>query len=217
MRRSSRIAHAWQHGNAEGGDFGYGGRRSERWISYDDEMAPRPSTHTMGEVHDYGLSIDHWSDRHGKKVAFGEMTLRTEEIVSDVPYEDWELSREDFEGYTGNAGMTLERWYHRAAIVIWPSERNSRVLCDAGTVAAISGLQVMIDQWKCARKNDQKRQHERCLEFATAIIDTWRPAGSIITRTHVRSGVDRSNIPGFAPAFGRTGTCLLLPDTSHAV
>ena len=41
----------------------------------------------MGEVHDYGLSIDHWSDRHGKKVAFGEMTLRTEEIVSDVPYE----------------------------------------------------------------------------------------------------------------------------------
>ena len=182
----------WQHGSAEGGDFGYGGRRSERWISYDDEMAPRPSTHTMGEVHDYGLSIDHWSDRHGKKVAFGEMTLRTEEIVSDVPYEDWELSREDFEGYTGNAGMTLERWYHRAAIVIWPSERNSRVLCDAGTVAAISGLQVMIDQWKCAPKNDQKRQHERCLEFATAIIDTWAP-GRFHYHSYARQvRVDRS-------------------------
>ena len=33
----------WQHGSHEGGDFGYGGRRSERWISYDDEMAPRPA------------------------------------------------------------------------------------------------------------------------------------------------------------------------------
>mgnify|MGYP000179807652 CR=1 FL=1 len=36
-----------------------------------------------------------------------------------------------------NAGMTIERWYHRAAVVIWPRERHFDVLCGAGTDAAI--------------------------------------------------------------------------------
>ena len=46
--------------------------------------------------------------------------------------DDGDPSEEDFEDYTGNAGMTLERWYHRAAVVIWPRERHFAVLCGAG-------------------------------------------------------------------------------------
>ena len=53
-----------------------------------------------------------------------------------------------FEGFTGNAGMTLERWYHRAAIVIWPRDKHFAVLCDAGTDAAIGGLQPLVKRLK---------------------------------------------------------------------
>jgi hypothetical protein len=37
------------------------------------------------------------------------------EIVTDTALDAGDPSEEDFEDYTGNAGMTLERWYHRAA------------------------------------------------------------------------------------------------------
>jgi len=30
----------------------------------------------------------------------------------------------EYTGFMGNWGNTLDRWYHRAAIVIWPRERT---------------------------------------------------------------------------------------------
>ena len=170
----------WQSGSAEGGydDGGYGrGRgRRHRWSFDDDEDEDGPdggSNHEMGEIFDESLSINHWSDRDGNKVLFGEMELEEDEIVSDTPSEDWDISREEFEGFTGNAGMTLERWYHRAAVVIWPEKLNFEVLCDAGTDAAIAGLRSMVFALKKTPKSDQHKHREQCLEFAKAIIKTW--------------------------------------------
>jgi hypothetical protein len=142
----------WQSGSAEGDDYGYSrGRQRYRSWSYDDDEDEQyfddGTGHEMGEVYEESVSINYWSNRDGNKIAYGEMDLDTAEIVSNVPREDWDLGREEFEGYTGNAGMTLERWYHRAAIVIWPKENNFRVLCDAGTDAPISGLKSMVGKW----------------------------------------------------------------------
>ncbi len=170
------ITH-WQSGSAEGGDYGYSsGRGRYRSWSYEEAEDPDEGTgHEMGEVFDETLSINHWSDREGNKIAFGEMGLDLAEIVSDCPPDDWDLGHEEFEGFTGNAGMTLERWYHRAAVVIWPAEKNFEVLCGAGTDAAISGLKKMIAQLKLARASDQQEQRASCVKFASAIITTWAP------------------------------------------
>ncbi len=178
----------WQNGSAEGGDDDYSYRRRRRNCrrSEDDEdeedhdedngaNAVKLSGYDMGEVFDEGWSIDHWSDLAGAVVALGEMCLDEEEIVSGQPPEAWAISREEFEGYTGNAGMTLERWYHRAAIVVWPREYHFRVLCDAGTGAAIAGLNTMVAEWRAARGPDQERQRERCVQFAEAIMAAWSP------------------------------------------
>ena len=29
----------------------------------------------------------------------------------------------EYEGYMGNWGNTLDRWYHRAAVIVWPREQ----------------------------------------------------------------------------------------------
>jgi hypothetical protein len=71
----------------------YSSYRSRRSWSYDDEEsddegeAERASDYEMGEVYEESLSLDHWSDRHGKKVPFGEIDVRDEEIVSEQPRE----------------------------------------------------------------------------------------------------------------------------------
>ena len=168
------LATHWQSGSAEGGDYGY--RRYSRW-SYDeeDEEPDGGTDHEMGEIYDESMSLDHWSDRQGRKIPLGRMNLQRDEIVSPKPPEEWELSREEFEGYTGNAGMTLERWYRRAAVVVWPQERHFEVLCNAGTDAAIAGLESMVTQGKQAAKSKKDAQRESCLKFAKAIIKTWAP------------------------------------------
>jgi hypothetical protein len=40
------------------------------------------------------------------------------------PSVDLEPFESEHEGYTGNAGNTVEHWYHRAAVVLWPRERT---------------------------------------------------------------------------------------------
>jgi hypothetical protein len=189
----------WQTGSAEGGDYGYsyGDRDYESW-SYgeeDEEPDEEPDEgtgHEMGEIYEEGLSINHWSDREGNKIAFGEMAVDEAEIVSDRAPEDWDLGREEFEGYTGNAGMTLERWYHRAAVVIWPKEKNFEVLCDAGTDAAIAGIKKLVGRLKRARRSDQQKLKKECTQFASAIIKTWGPPEFSYHSYSSETNLDRS-------------------------
>jgi hypothetical protein len=169
----------WQSGSAEGGyDGGYGGYgryRRRYWDDDDEDDEDDASLYEMGEIYDQSLVANHWSNQQGAKVALGEIHLDEEEIVDREPIEDWEASREEFEGYTGNAGMTLERWYHRAAVVIWPRDKHFAVLCNAGTDASIGGLTNMVKALKQAAKAQREALRQDCLVFAGAIIDSWQP------------------------------------------
>ena len=147
----------WQSGSAEGGYEEYGNGRGRRYHwsdeeddeDYDDETGGQ---HEMGEIYESSLSADHWSDRQGKKVQLGEIHLAEDEIVADTALDEGDPNREDFEGYTGNEGMTLDRWYHRAAVVIWPRSRHFQILSGAGTEASIGGLEAMVKRLKRARR-----------------------------------------------------------------
>lgn len=171
----------WQSGAAEGGydDYGYGSSR--RYSHRDDEDEETDSVssseHTMGEIYDDSLTANHWSNRQGKKVFFGKIPLEETEIVPQGALTETDPSREDFEGYTGNAGMTLERWYHRAAIVLWPRSHQFQVWCDAGTDAAIVGLNQMVSKLNKTKKGREERLAD-CQSFATQIIDTWKTGRS---------------------------------------
>lgn len=183
----------WQSGSAEGGydEYSYGyGRGRGYHVSDDEEDEDYDETagqYEMGEVYESSLTADHWSDREGKKVLLGEIRLSEDEIVADELLSESEPNSEDFEGYTGNAGMTLERWYHRAAVVIWPEARHFHVLCGAGTDAAVGGLAAMVGRLKRSSKSKREELQQECRSFATAIIDSWTPG-------HRGYGWDKKNV-----------------------
>lgn len=106
-------------------------------------------------------------------LAYGQIPLDEGEIVSKEPLDQGEPDKEDFEGYTGNAGMTLERWYHRAAVMIWPEKSRFDVLCEAGVEAAVGGLEKMVRQWKQAPQGERDALKQSCLDFAKGIIAHW--------------------------------------------
>src|SRR6266478_4183010 len=82
-------------------------------------------------------------------------------------------TKEDFEGYTGNAGMTLERWYHRAAVLLWPIACRFDLLCAAGARAAVGGLEQMVGRWKQCRTGVREGLEQECREFAERIMAHW--------------------------------------------
>ncbi|WP_165233484.1 2OG-Fe(II) oxygenase [Aquisphaera insulae] len=165
----------WESGAAEGeDDFGYGyGRR--RWYNrYDEkEDTDSGSEHVMGEVYDTSLTAEQFSDAEGKPLAYGEIPLKESEIVSDEAIKDRDPDEEDYEGYTGNAGMTLDRWYHRAAVMVWPTAWRFDVLCEAGVEAAVGGLEPMVLRWEKAGKAEKAALKPECQEFAGRIIANW--------------------------------------------
>ncbi len=169
----------WESGSAEPSgeyDYGYGwGRQYRRYEDenedeFDDEGS---GEHVMGEVFDSSLTAEHFSDAEGRPLAFGQIPLDDAEIVCKQPLQDGTPDEEDFEGYTGNAGMTLERWYHRAAVLLWPAESRFDVLCEAGVEAAVGGLEQMVRQWKQADKSEREALRQSCLDFASQIIAHW--------------------------------------------
>jgi hypothetical protein len=152
----------WQSGDAD---------EDYEWDDHYRRSSEGP--HEMGEIYDESLSVDHWSDREGQDCALGNIHFSESEVLSDSAIGDWEPDDEEFEGYTGNAGMTLERWYHRAVIAIWPSSRHEATLCDAGTLAALGGFDIVYKKWKAAKKSTAQPLHAKCCAFGEAIISKW--------------------------------------------
>ena len=177
-RRAQCVAHLalvtlWKCNSAE---YAYH-RPYSRWRRYgdwDESEGTGDVPYETGEIIDSTLTAEHWLDRAGRKAGFGSIPLDEDEIVSASPLDAGEPSEEEFEGFTGNAGMTVERWYRRAAVVIWPREEHYAVLCEAGTVAGIGGLEQMVRQLRRSPGADFPARREACLAFAAAIVESWK-------------------------------------------
>ena len=152
----------WESGAAE--EHYEPRRRGRRY--YDEEEGQ--GDYQMEEVFDTSLTAEHWSDADGRDPAFGPMEVEPEEVVPPESLTGVK-PEEDVSGYTGNEGLTMERWYRHAAVVLWPDARHFDVLCDCGVRAAVASLQEMIDTWqKAAKKTAAGR--DRCVAFATKVL-----------------------------------------------
>ncbi len=74
--------------------------------------------------------------------------------------------------------MSLERWHHRAAIVVWPRSHQFKVWNHAGTDTAIEGLAQMIAKLQKAKKAEREEKLEQCRQFASQIVESWQPGRS---------------------------------------
>jgi hypothetical protein len=125
----------------------------------------------MGEVFDTDLSAAHFSDADGNPLPIRSLRVETGEVLDPEAIQAVD-PEEQFEGYTGNAGMTMDHWYRHAAIFLWPDRKHFAVLCDAGTHSAVEALGQLVGQW---RKSGQKDEALRAqgVEFAAAILGRW--------------------------------------------
>jgi hypothetical protein len=154
-----------QCGSAEG-DWDYG--RRGRWYEEDEE----PNLYEMGEIYETSLTAENWIDANGKRLKLGPLDVEEGEVLDPEAIKNVE-PEEKFEGYTGNEGMTLDRWYRHAAVFLWPKKRHFDIFCDAGSWDAVEALGPLVNRWQQAGKKAAADLRADCIDFASTIIAQW--------------------------------------------
>ena len=95
-----------------------------------DEMDSDPLE--MDELLDRTRSLDGWMDRDGGRPPFGKIPLLGQELLPEGALDAAEPDDQRVHEATGNAGMTIEQFYRRAAFVIWPRPKTLDVISSGG-------------------------------------------------------------------------------------
>jgi hypothetical protein len=169
------LATFYQMGMLEDGDdYPYG----NRYRSY--SRSPKSSSDgTMGEVYEESFELDHWRDASDRKLALGRFSVNPDEVITSEDFSMIDPDQKESEGYTGNAGCTMEYWYRRAAIVLWPEGKDEDVLCANNLQAACTQLQSLSSGNKTGSGTPFDRlAHAAIRALAPAIRSgQWSPHG----------------------------------------
>lgn len=133
----------YQMGELEG-DFYYDNYR--RRGRYDDEEDEEDGGGTMGEIYEEYTTIEHWAE-DDERPSLGNFSVRDNDIIGDIEIGEGEPDEQEEEGFTGNAGMTIEYWYHYGAVLIWPMRIHGNVLSQLNIGAQLQWLDYYAGNW----------------------------------------------------------------------
>lgn len=130
-------------GDMEGGDYddynyGYSGRSRK--------YGREPQAAEMGEVYESDTRIEHWSSGGGP--GLGKISVSEEDLITDIEVGDGDPIDKAEEGYTGNAGMTIEYWYHYGAVVLWPTSKHLALLSACTVSVRLEWLDYYLQYWE---------------------------------------------------------------------
>ncbi|WP_439675711.1 2OG-Fe(II) oxygenase [Embleya sp. MST-111070] len=108
------------------------------------EAAGADEDYELGELIDDEITLGWWTGPDGAGGEQISLYVRDYESCASTPSADLKPYDSQYEGYMGNYGNTLDRWYRRAAVVVWPRERAFAARGEAGSRWALEELQARI-------------------------------------------------------------------------
>jgi hypothetical protein len=73
-----------------------------------------------GDLIDIDYEVIYSKDEKGKGHKGFDILISEHHVVSLVDSQEFEPFDTEYEGYMGNWGETMESWYHRTALLVWP-------------------------------------------------------------------------------------------------
>lgn len=121
------------------------GRRG--WRSHeedeDEDESSEPEDHDITDLQDSSIELNHWLDSAGNHIEGIPGFVRDAELYFTKPSRDMNPFKSEYEGYQGNYGNTLDRWYHRAAFVMWPRANTFALRAQASPQWAVDELSAL--------------------------------------------------------------------------
>ncbi|CAN0556466.1 unnamed protein product, partial [Ectocarpus sp. 12 AP-2014] len=116
-----------------------------------------------------------------------------EEEAVELLFPGNEPDKREYEGYTGNYSPSLEFWYHRAVLVLWPASATMRTALRCGTHAALSAARQRSARYgatdtlpladlativSLAEKKPEEYEFAKKDRYAAAVLDLCTGAGA---------------------------------------
>ena len=111
----------------------------------------------MEEVYRVQSTAEHLTDREGQGLPIGVLNVEEVELLDPKTLKDIDPEI-DFEGYTGNEGMTLDRWYRHATIFLWPEASHFEILCDRDSRLVVPVLNQMVARLERVKAEGREAQ-----------------------------------------------------------
>jgi hypothetical protein len=142
LARLALVTH-YQLGELEGADYYYNdySYRSRRGYDRDEE----PESGEMGDVMEEYTEVKYWLEND--LPTLGTLYLNEEDMLTDLEIGVGKPSEKEEEGYTGNAGMTMEYWYHYGAVVLWPKSKHLELLEKTEIKVKLDWLRYYLAHW----------------------------------------------------------------------
>ena len=124
---------------------------SWRYGGYDDEYddpgddPEDDSAYDLNELIDGDITLGWWISPDGSGAETINLPLGDHEVCAVTPSRSLTPYNSEYEGYMGNYGNTVDRWYRRAAVVVWPKEKSFAARAEAGSAWALRTLLNRID------------------------------------------------------------------------
>ena len=115
---------------------------------YDEDDDESPGDESGGEYDvqdliDSEITLTHWTGPDGTRLEETALYVDGNEVCASTPTGDLEPYSSEYEGYMGNYGNTLDRWYHRAAVIVWPVDRAFANRAETSPAWALDELAAM--------------------------------------------------------------------------
>ena len=177
----------------------------ETWSAYESEpLDGHRAWDDEGDSEEYELEeliesairLIRWTGPAGTWSEDISLTISDTEACSTASSVDMQPYASEYEGYMGNYGNTMDRWYRRAALVVWPRDRNFINRAEASPAWALdelhanvragdrggarAGAATLAPFWDAAaRSQDQVGFFGKALRTASALDDA-QTAGMLL-------------------------------------
>jgi hypothetical protein len=99
----------------------------------------------LNDLIDDEITLGWWTSPDGAGGEPISLYVPDSEVCATTPNVNLTPYQSEYEGYMGNYGNTLDRWYRRAAVVVWPRDRAFEARAEAGSQWALSELRIRIE------------------------------------------------------------------------
>lgn len=186
----------------------------------DDADEDDSGDYELNDLIDSSTRLTRWMDPDGAWAEDISLVVDDADVCATTSSDALRPYESHHEGYMGNYGNTLDRWYRRGALVVWPHDRSFTNRAEASPARALDELlaRVRTDDashvraavatltpfWgNVVRAQDQTRFLGKALRVAAA-VDDQETAGVLLRPFRVES-LRRGHMASLARVAGRYG------------
>jgi len=120
------------------------GARSE-WDDDEEDAEPDDDDYELDELIEQSVDLECWMEPSGAPEARPiSLSVPDYEVCATTRSDELEPYASEYEGYMGNYGNTLDRWYRRGAVLLWPKAKAFAVRAEAEPAWALASIQTRL-------------------------------------------------------------------------